>query len=122
MENIKLRTQAEVNEFAGTEIKGNLTIEGSDIYDLEPLLTLTSVDGDLSIYKNPALTNLDGLSNLTFVGGALGIEYNPSLTNLDGLSKITSVGGNLEIGYNDSLTNLDCLSNLTEDKSRGDLK
>jgi len=98
METLKLSTQAEVNEFAGTEIKGDLTIQGSDIDDLSPLSTLTSVGGDLKILFNPSLTNFDGLNNLT------------------------SLGRDLVIKYNNSLTNLDCLSNLTEDKSRGDLK
>ena len=93
MENTKLRTQAEVNEFAGTEIKGNLTIEGSDIYDLSPLLTLNSVSGNLLIWHNDSLTNLDGLSSLTLVSGVLEIRNNSALTNLDGLRNISSVNG-----------------------------
>ena len=113
MENTKLRTQAEVNEFAGTSIKGDLTIEGSDISDLSPLSALTFVGGDLVIWHNSALTNLEGLRNITSVGGELWIEGNPSLTNLDGLSNLTSVGENLVIRHNPALVNLDGLSNIT---------
>ena len=67
MKNVILETQEEVNAFAGTSIEGDLTIEGSDISDLAPLSTLTSVSGDLFIQYNSALTNLDGLSNITSV-------------------------------------------------------
>src|SRR5690606_32012525 len=69
--------------------------------------------GNLDIYDNLSLTNLDGLNNLTSVGGFLLIESNPNLTNLDGLSNLTSVGGYLRINANSSLDDLDGLSNLT---------
>jgi len=107
-----LSTQAEVNSFAGTSITGNLTIHGSDIVDLTPLSTLTSVGG-LYVPNNAALTNLDGLGNITSVGWVLYVQNNDALTNLDGLGNITSVGWFLHIFDNAVLTNLDGLSNLT---------
>ena len=110
---VTLSTQAEVNSFAGTSITGSLTIQGSDIIDLTPLSTLTSVGGDLYVYNNDTLTNLDGLSNFTSVGGWLSVYNNDALTNLDGLGNLTSVGGYLWVASNLVLTNLDGLGNLT---------
>ena len=72
---VSLRTQAEVNSFAGTSIRSNLTIQGTDIIDLTPLSALDSVGGNVSVDHNDALTNLDGLSNLTYVGGSLEVSY-----------------------------------------------
>ena len=111
--NVTLNTQAEVNSFAGTSITGSLTIEGSDIVDLTPLSTLTSVGGYLIVRNSYALTTLDGLSNLTSVGNGLKVEGNTQLSNLDGLSNIVSVGGYLSIRFNHSLSHLDGLSNIT---------
>ena len=117
---VSLYTQAEVNSFAGISVTGILIIQGSDIIDLTPLLTLTFVGGDLFLgggsewpIGNDALTNLAGLSNLASVGGSLRIVFNGALTNLDGLSSLTSVGGGMDVVGNDSLTNLAGLSNLT---------
>src|SRR5690606_9592043 len=113
-----LTSQTEVDDFATnhpncTEISGDLYIYGNDITDLSPLSNLTSVGGNLNIFSNSSLLNLDGLNNLTSVGGLLDISFNSNLTNLNGLSNLTSVGGYLNIYDNLSLTNLDGLSNLT---------
>src|SRR5690606_2538851 len=113
-----LGSQTEVDDFATnhpncTEISGDLYIYGNDITDLSPLSNLTSVGGNLYIFSNSSLLNLDGLNNLTSVGGLLDISFNSNLTNLNGLSNLTSVGGYLNIYDNLSLTNLDGLSNLT---------
>jgi len=124
-----LHTQAQVDSFAGSFISGHLVIEGSDIDDLTALSTLDSVGGDLLIYWNESLTNLDGLNHLTSVGGSLNVGIsvgsetfpesyevylgNPELTNLDGLSSLTSVDSGLYILSNDALINLDGLRNLT---------
>jgi len=115
--NKTLTTQAEVNNFGANNyilITGNLHIENStDISDLTPLSTITSVEGQLFINDNDALSNLDGLSNITSIGFGLYVGNNSALTNLAGLSSVTSVGGGLGITYNDGLTNLDGLSNIT---------
>ena len=94
---VTLSTQAEVNSFTGTSVTGYLKISGSDIVDLSPLSTLTSVGGYLGIRSNSSLTSLDGLSALTSVGGDMFVYYNDVLTNLDGLSALSSVGGDLVV-------------------------
>ena len=70
------------------------------------LASLTTVGGDLILYSNHALTDVDPLSNLTSVGGELGITNNDTLIHLDGLWGLTDVGGTLSISDNAVLTDL----------------
>ena len=96
-----------------TSISGELRIECPSCADLNELICLTWVGGDLYICGNPTLTNLDGLGAVTSVGGHLIIGDNNVLANLNGLSVITSTGGSLSIYENGALTDLDGLSALT---------
>jgi hypothetical protein len=98
---LTLSSQAEVDTFHYNEINGTLTISGSDITDLTPLIVLRSLHGipemdygTLSIVNNDLLTNLDGLQNLPSVCGGLNIVGNGTLTNLDGLKNLNLVGVN----------------------------
>ena len=112
-------TQEQVNAFDDeiTSISGSLIIgqflNESDIIDLTPLSSLTSIDGSLVIVSTSALTSLNGLNELTYVGGNLTVQDNHILTNLDGLSNITFIGGEINIPGNPLLENLDGLSGLT---------
>lgn len=49
------------------EVTGDLIIKGSDITNLNQLLMLEKVDGNLTIKDTPNLKNLDGLSSLKTV-------------------------------------------------------
>jgi poly(3-hydroxybutyrate) depolymerase len=118
---IHLNSQEDVNHFTCNKVEGDLTIAGADITDLSPLIELDSIEGDLLIEYNAALTNLDGMNNLAYVGGRLSISGNDTLTNIDGLTNLTSVGGNVVIGKwvpyfdvdgNNALTNIDGLMHL----------
>ena len=111
-ENVTLTSQAQVNAFAGTSITGSLAISGSDINDLLPLSSLTSVGGDLYIESNPALTSLSGLDALTSVGGSLLIANNLLLTSLAGLDALTNFGGNLSIILNFRLESISGLGGV----------
>ena len=97
-----------------TEISGLLLIRNSsDITDLSPLSSLTSVGG-LIIEKNTALTNLNGLQNITTVGGSptqlgLRINENTNLTDLSGLSGVQQVPDGVFITRNPLLTTLNGL-------------
>jgi acyl-[acyl carrier protein]--UDP-N-acetylglucosamine O-acyltransferase len=90
----------------------NVRIDGNDITNLDSLANVTSIEGDLVIYTNYALTNLTGLDNLNSIGGYLTIWGN-TLTNLSGLGSVNSIGGSVEIKYNNDLTSLIGLYNLT---------
>lgn len=119
---ITFNTQAQIDNFQTnypgcTEIEGNVTIEGSDITNLNGLSILTSIGGNFMIggYAdgNPSLTGLTGLDNLTSIGGYLWIKKNTSLTSLTGLEGLISIGNNLEIWHNNALNTLAGLDGLT---------
>ena len=102
---VTLSSQAEVDAFDCTEVTSDLTIEGSDIVNLDSLASLTAV-GDLLILYSGVVTDLTGLGGLTSVGGDLYIEGNYALTSLKGLGGLTAVGGDLGISNNNALTSL----------------
>lgn len=114
---IFLRTQAEIKIFGDkkyTDITGSLIIlgpaSGSDIMDLSPLSTLTTVGGVLTI-SNTLLTNLNGLEKLTSVGENINIYNNSKLENLDVLSGLTYLGG-IQINVNSVLKDISGLSGI----------
>jgi hypothetical protein len=82
-DDITLSSQAEVDNFQVSHgpcdtVTGDIYISGDDIVALSPLSALTTAGGDvfgggIHIYKNTALTNLNGLSALTSVSGYLEI-------------------------------------------------
>jgi hypothetical protein len=120
-EGITFTTQSQIDSFqvnypGCTEIEGNVSIGnigGSDITNLNALIVLTSIGGDIWISENNVLTSLTGLENLTSVAGGISIYYNVTLTSLTGLDNLTSIGGGLYICRNQSLSSLTSLNNLT---------
>lgn len=115
--NVLLRTQQEVNAFGAmypncTEISGAMTINNtSNISDLSPLGTITSIGGFLVI--NNTYSGLHGLSSLTSVGGYLTISSNHNLYNLNQLSSLASIGGDLQIQNNGNLNNISGLQHVS---------
>ncbi len=104
--NLILKTQADVNAFGaqgynvidGALYIGDPSTEAntpvpSDITDLSPLHTITSVVRQLEIQSNPLLTSLQGLSNITVVSGLV-VNANENLTSLDGLTNLSIIEGN----------------------------
>ncbi len=124
-EGITFSTQAQIDNFQTnypgcTEIEGDVTINGTDITNLNGLNVLTSIGGYLDIHFNNALTSLSGLDNLSSIAGYLSIYGNDALISLNGLENLTSIGGDLTIGRfsypsvgNLELTSLTGLENLT---------
>lgn len=116
-EDMLLTSQAEVDAFACSEVKGLLKISGEDITDLSPLSVLRKVGRGLVISDNPVLANLDGLANLDSIKGGLVIRDNEVLMNVDGLSSLRYLQegrDGLLILNNSSLINLDGFSSLTK--------
>ncbi len=119
--NVVLQYQSDVDAFDDvpvpiTTITGNLTIQlfddYSDINDLTPLSTLTSVGGSLLISNCNSLTSLSGLDALKSVSGIIYIGNNIALQSLSGLDALNSVGS-LFLGGNSTLQNLSGLDALT---------
>ncbi len=98
-----------------TEVTGNLDIWNNEgLTQLDGLANLTTVGGEFRLWGNTALRSLDGLANLTTVEDDLEVQSSPKLTHLEGLSGVTRVGGYLEIDELEALTSLQALSGLTE--------
>ena len=119
-EGITFETQSQIDNFQVnypncTEIEGDVIISGEDIFNLDELSILTSINGNLSIGSleyggNPSLASLSGLNNLLNIGGTLLIFDNNLLTSLMGLNGLTTVEG-LSIGFV-PLTSLSGLESL----------
>lgn len=96
---ISLSNQADVDDFVinfGTciIITGNLTIENTDITNVDGLQNLTTIGGTLDFRRNDNLTNVDGLQNLTSVDGVLFINSNPQLSEFCGLNTLLNQPNN----------------------------
>ncbi len=118
---ITFATQEQIDNFQTnypgcTEIEGDVSINGSDIINLNGLSVLSSVGNWLEIggiYDgNPILTDLSGLENLESIGGPFYIYSNDSLSDISALSSLTFVDGDLRIEYNPYLTTLVGLDNI----------
>lgn len=119
-EGIKFHSQEEIDNFQNNypscvEIEGGVTIDGSDINNLNGLNAIQSIYGYLVIDNysgHPNLTSLQGLENLESIGGTLALDKNISLTSLNGLEQLKSIGGGFIILFNNSLIDLSSLENL----------
>jgi len=114
--------QADIDNFGNysdcTELEGDVIINGIEITNLNGLIGVTSIIGDLNIYGNYSLSSLSGFDNLTSIGGNLSIGIdddngNHSLISLSGLENLTSIEGSLQIEGNHSLTSLSGLESVS---------
>ena len=123
-DSLVLTSQAEIDAFAlnypgCTQIEGNVIIfepsRPTSIQNLNGLINLTHIGGDLILHYCALLDDLSGLENLTTIGGDLNIAGNwfwgIGLDSLSGLGNLTSVGGSVII--DDHVTSLEPLNNLT---------
>ncbi|HEY9114613.1 MAG TPA: hypothetical protein VIN10_07920, partial [Bacteroidales bacterium] len=117
-EGIKFRKQLQIDEFIINfpdcyKITGDVIISGEDITDLNGLINLQSIGGNLIVSGNYSLPNLIGLGNLDSIGGFLQVSENFSLANLTGLGNLIFLNGNLEAINNYSLNKLSGLNSLS---------
>jgi len=94
-------------------ISGNVTINGSDITNLNGLSGISLIQGSFTISENPVLTNLIGLESLVSVGGRLTISDNPALQDVSGLESLTTLTDGINVVSNSSLTNFSALKSLS---------
>ena len=93
-------------------IEGDVEITGDKITNLNGLIDLTTINGNLKILSTDSLVELSGLNNLTVVGGNLHIKDNSMLNNLAALSNLDSIGGDMLVENNNSLQTLLGLENI----------
>ncbi len=111
---ITLSSQAEVDAFGPCTVwDGNITIEGTDITNLNSLSGLIEITGYLIIQNCPQLGNLDGLNELTSTGSHFAILSSQQLENVDAMTQLSFVGGDFVIIENSQLINVDGFSALT---------
>jgi len=103
-----------LNGFANLEIiRGDLSIEGTQLQNMQGLQNLDSLGGDLYLFKNPQLQNLHGLNSLKSVSDNLTIYDAAALQALDGLDSLNHIGNSLHLEVLPVLKNLTALQNLT---------
>jgi len=117
-EGISFTTQTQIDSFqlnypGCNEIEGDVEIIGQSITNLNGLIGLTSIGGDLNIYYNDVLENFAGLDSLESIGGSLILDWVNSLNSIEALSHLNFIGINLELRSLYSLTSLIGLENLT---------
>jgi hypothetical protein len=119
-------SQAEIDNFSDnypgcTELEGDVIISGNDITNVNGLIGISSIGGNLEINYNNALINLAGMDSLISIGGdfivGVIVNYggvgNGSLSSFTGLEGLATIGGNFKIIGNSALTSLTGLEGLT---------
>lgn len=137
---IEFSTQAQINNFPTnypgcTSIGGDVRISGN-ITNLNGLAAITTIEGSLTLYNCPLLTNVNGLGNLrtaksinifsldalanlsglgllTEVKSWMGIYNLKGLVSLEGLGNLVSVGDVFMVSLNPALESLNGLDKLT---------
>lgn len=100
---ITFNNQAQIDSFqvnypGCARIEGDVIISGANITNLNSLIALTSIGGDLNISYNNALTSLSGLNNIDSILGSFNICANPLLINLTGLDNLTFIQYDFNFG------------------------
>ena len=112
---ISFSTQSQVDQFPALypgckTIEGTVYVRPPGVTNLDSLIGLKSIGGDLSIDAN--LTGLHGLDSLTSIGGNLWM-WSTSVQDMSGLSSLQSVQGEfLWLENNAQLSSLHGLENL----------
>ena len=117
---ISFTSQAEIDSFKVdhpfcTVISGDVLIEGADIINLDSLVFISSIMGNLLIGNelgNDILNDISGLSNLLYIDGNLQINNNGDLDSLIGLESLTTINGSLILHGNTSLNSISTLENI----------
>lgn len=104
---------ANVASFSGRGYRGVWIESNSILAEVDGLLGITVVPGEIRLNNNPSMANVAGLGRVTAAHGGLSLRDNATLTSLEGLTNLISLGGWLRIARNPALTTLDGLESLT---------
>src|SRR5690606_17887679 len=117
--NLNFTHQQDVDNFAiqypdCTQIAGTLTIEGSNITNLNELSNKTTIDGDHRIWHTTQLPDMEGLNELTLIEGDLNFFNNSGIQRMDGLESLARIGANFDFYINPALQDLSALRSLVQ--------
>jgi len=116
---IVFSSQTQIDEFVMNftgckTIEGNVRIEESipnNIINLNGLINLEKIEGNMVLFGNSSLSDLNGLNNLDTIKGDLTIQANTTLDSLKGLDSLKYIGKNFYIGET-RIKNLKYIENL----------
>ena len=94
-----------------TQIQGDLSMSENNITNLAGFANLTSVDGNARFTEN-SFSSFHGMDSLVYVGGNFSVSESSGLDSLDGLQNLTFIGGDLDLEDNSNLININALSSL----------
>ncbi|MCB0707529.1 MAG: T9SS type A sorting domain-containing protein [Saprospiraceae bacterium] len=105
---IAFYSQEEIDNFhinypGCTEIEGTLELYGEEITNLDGLLGIKSIEGDLSI-NYTTITSLKGLDSLHVIGLNFEVAECSALLDFNGLQKLDTIGGAFMIWGNPLIT------------------
>lgn len=117
-DDLVVNNEADLHDFRSQypdcdDIRGNVTIAGTALSNIDGLNTIERIRGDLTIRDNSSLADLDGLSGLERVDGSLVLKDNFLLSSTGGLSALRRVGDLLEISGLPFVTDLSGFSGLS---------
>ncbi|MCH9680851.1 MAG: hypothetical protein K0V04_05410 [Deltaproteobacteria bacterium] len=95
------------------EVTGSVHILSTDVVDLSFMECLETVGGDVTIFGNEQLVNVDGLWSLSSVGTHFIFSSNNALTDFDGLPNVVEVPDNLVMRNNAALVQVSGFHSLT---------
>lgn len=113
-----IRNKADLDDFRSQypdcdDLKGDVTISGTLLSNIDGLNTIGRIRGNLVISDNSSLVDLDGLSGLERVDGSLLLKDNSLLASILGLRSLRRVGDQLEISGLPLVTDLSGFSGLS---------
>ena len=113
--NVTFSTQVALDDWSPcySIIDGNVTITGGNVHDLDPLVNLIIITGNLTI-QSTDITKMEGLDNLDSLGSTLSIVFNSKLKSLEGLDSLSTVSGSLYMYYNFKLDECCAIYNLLD--------
>ncbi len=96
------------------EVTGDVTIFGNDnLTNVDGLWSLTSIGTDFVFSENNAITDFNGLPNVATLERNLIMKNNAAMTTISGFHSLVGINaGNLTIQANDVLNNIDGLGGL----------
>ncbi len=93
------------------DISGLLMMDRCNIQDILGLSSLSDISGELFIFGDKVLENLDGLSNIREISGKLNIQSNQALKSINGLENLDGFTGSITLAANRAISDFSALSN-----------
>jgi len=101
-------------------VEGALRINRTALINLDFMACLQEVGGDVTIFGNEQLTDVDGLWSLTTIGTDFVFSQNDAIEVFDGLPNVSVIPGSVVIRENASLLRIDGFHSLVELEGLGE--